>query len=839
MFLVSCFKFLVKWHGGNHGIPLTGFNIPPLVPVALALGCGILAGEKAPGMVAVELFLCVLLSMVAAARVIRKKSPGIFSLVLFFLLGHCLIQFTVSPVFPANHITAFCDKKGVWVQGRVCSVPEFSNQRIRFDLRVERAGSTRLSAGPVAGRLRLSVYSPFPEFLNGLEFNDRVGCSINPQRPRNFNNPGGFDYKRYLGLKGIYARGWAKGVSFVRFPRPAECQTLAFVVNRIQNYRRQFARHIRENVQDSDAAAVLTALVTGDRQGIPRNLKEVFSRTGANHILAISGLHLSIVALISFSLFTRLFSLLPSLVIPGIARKLAAVFTLAPLIFYAVLSGLSPSTQRALIMIVMVMASLAIERQTDTLNALAAAFIIILIVWPGALLSISFQLSFSAVLFILGGMAVVNRIKIKADSKTTESLPGRTVAGIAKFMAVSLFAILGTQPLVMHYFNQISFAGILTNLILIPGAGFMALPLGLSALFIHPFSMYLSGILVAAAGAILSLCVDFLRWVCSFPMVWAHGVTPDLVEISCYYLFFFGVFMALMGMKKRGAFVVIAALLVFSARESLVIFDRFFNKNMNVFVLDVGQGNAALIEAPRGQRVLIDGGGFSTISTFDTGERIVAPFLWSRKILTLDAVVLTHPDSDHMNGLIYILDNFKVGRFVKNPQAGKCDNYQALMAVVEGRRIRVNLVPGLDSIDLGDAHLEFLYPLGEIAENPNNNSVVSKLIHGEISVLFPGDILMDAEEKLVRARSDRLLSTVLIAPHHGSASSSNDFFLDQVRPRSVIVSCGFNNRYGFPNENVLERYMGRGYDVFRTDLAGAVQIISTGSNCEILASKEN
>jgi competence protein ComEC len=151
----------------------------------------------------------------------------------------------------------------------------------------------------------------------------------------------------------------------------------------------------------------------------------------------------------------------------------------------------------------------------------------------------------------------------------------------------------------------------------------------------------------------------------------------------------------------------------------------------------------------------------------------------------------------------------------------------------------VDLVPGLDSLDLGDARLEFLYPLGEIAENPNNNSIVSKVIHGEISVLFPGDILMDAEEKLVRARGSRLLSTVLVAPHHGSSSSSNDFFLDQVRPGSVVVSCGFENRYGFPHGNVVERYMSRGYNLFQTDFAGAVQIISTGSKCEILTSKGN
>jgi competence protein ComEC len=297
--------------------------------------------------------------------------------------------------------------------------------------------------------------------------------------------------------------------------------------------------------------------------------------------------------------------------------------------------------------------------------------------------------------------------------------------------------------------------------------------------------------------------------------------------------------MVFKNMKKRGVLLVVAAFVIFSAREYFLILDRFFNKNVNVFVLDVGQGSAALIEAPQGKRVLIDGGGFSRFSTFDTGQRIVAPFLWFRRILTLDAVVLTHPESDHMNGLIFIMDNFEVGRFIKNSEQGKWNNYRDLMAVVKQRRIRVETVPGFDRFNLGNAYLEFLYPLGRRSENANNNSIVSKLTHGKISVLFPGDIMEDAEEELVRARGQRLLSTVLVSPHHGSSSSSNGFFLDQVQPKSVIISCGLKNRYGFPHADVIERYTRRGYRLFQTDLAGAIQIISTGSSCEILTSKGN
>lgn len=816
---------------------MTPFTLPPLVPVAVALGCGVAAGRQIPGIKAVEIFCCALLLMALVVRVLHEMPLGIVHVALFFVLGHCLIQSTVWPVFPENHIVNFCDQKTVWVQGRVTSIPEFSNRRIRFELGVEKAGKVRQTAKVAVGKLRLSVYHPFPDPVAALEFNDRVGCRTDLRETRNFNNPGGFDYRGYMGLKGIYCTGWAKGNTLVRLPRPRTFQPVALAVKRIQAWRRQFAGHIRQNVGNPDAAAVLTALVTGHRQWIDQDLRTLFSRAGANHILAISGLHLSIVALVSFFLFNRLFSCLPLLVIPGIARKLAAVFTLVPLIFYALISGLSPSTQRALTMVVMVMVCLAIEREADTVNALAAAFIAILIVWPGALFSISFQLSFFAVLFILGGMAVVK--KLTADVDTGASFFTRTIKSIGMFMAVSLFAILGTQPLVMHYFNQISFAGIFTNLILIPGAGFLALPLGLSALFAHPFTPGLSAFLVTLAGHVLGGCIDFLGWFSGLPMVWAHVVTSDFVEISCYYLLFLGLFLKFRNMGKRGVLLVVSSLVIFSARQYCLVSDRFFNKKVNVFVLDVGQGSAALIEAPQGKRVLIDGGGFSRFSTFDTGQRIVAPFLWFRRILTLDAVVLTHPESDHMNGLIYIMDNFKVGRFIKNSEQGKWDNYRDLMAVVKQRRIRVETVPGFDGLNLGDARLEFLYPLGQRSENTNNNSIVTKLIHGKISVLFPGDIMKDAEEEITRARANRLLSTVLISPHHGSSSSSGGFFLDQVRPKSVIISCGFENRYGFPHAEVIERYTRRGYSLFQTDLAGAVQIISTGSRCEILTSKGN
>jgi competence protein ComEC len=767
------------------------------------------------------------------AIVIKKELLGIVPAALFFVLGHGLIASLIRPVLPHDHVAGFCNRGRVWVEGRISSVPEQHGKRVQFNLTVEGAGQTRKQSGAARGQVRLSIYY----CSHDLRFGDPIGCQTVLKPIRNFNNPGGFDYTRHMGFRKIHCSGWARGDHLVRLPRDGDPEMTVALVNRVNNYRNRFASYIRKTVKDPDAAAVLAALVTGDRSAINRDLKAVFAKSGAGHILAISGLHLSIVALVSFHGFIRLFSLWPRLLIPGYSRKIAAVFTLVPLIFYALLSGFSSSTRRALMMIGIVMVSHVMEKEADTLNSLAAAFMAILLVEPGALFSVSFQLSFVAVLFIVGGLSLVR--EISKDKKTRPDV----LQKFGMFAMISACAILGTQPLVMHYFNQVSFAGILTNFVLIPGAGFMAVPLGLSALVLYPVSVSLSGFLLTVAGFILEPCIWLLRWVSSISIFWAQTVTPDLREICCYYLVFAGLFIAVKGRRRTGVAVMVAALVILGAREVLWIKQRFFNRELSVFVLDVGQGSAALIEMPQGKRVLVDAGGFSGSSTFDPGERLVAPFLRQRKILTLDAVILTHPESDHMDGFIYIMETFRVGRFIKNGDQGRSASYKELMAVIEKSGVRIDTVPGLERLDLGGASLEFLYPLAsvepgrEITQDLNNNSIVFKLTHGKTGILFPGDLLEQGERSLVLARGDRLASSILIAPHHGSSSSSSDFFLDQVAPESVIISCGWRNRYGFPHASVVKRYRKRGCNLFRTDRSGAVRILCTDSGCRMLTFK--
>ena len=254
-------------------------------------------------------------------------------------------------------------------------------------------------------------------------------------------------------------------------------------------------------------------------------------------------------------------------------------------------------------------------------------------------------------------------------------------------------------------------------------------------------------------------------------------------------------------------------------------------------MLDVGQGNSALIRLPRGACFLVDGGGFSGGSTFDTGRYLVAPFLWRQHILSLTGVVLTHPDSDHMNGLPYILENFKVAVLYKNGDQGDTKVYQRLISLVQSRGISIHQVdfhgevmevtPGVT--------FRFLPGLQEddrakdgVKKSFNDNSLVLGINFQRFSMLFPADILALREARLVSSQREDLKSTLLLVPHHGSCTSSTALFLDHVRPEAAVVSCGWHNRFRFPHSRVVKRYRQRNIPLYRTDLDGALHIVSNG-----------
>ena len=735
------------------------------------------------------------------------------------------------PSEPSIH--HYAKKDELVISGRVGTKPEQGERRTKLVLAAlsvkEKGGELR----KVPGKLTVYVYG----LKRTLRFADRVTVHGDIRLPRNFANPGGFDYKRYLAFKGIRGIVYT-GANTLTVVDPENGFSFhESIARKINTRRQQFSRFIFSVVENRKPAAVLTLLTTGLTEQVPRELRENFSKAGASHILAISGLHLSIVAGLFFFLCNSIFRFSSRLLISGANRKIAAVVTLVPLTYYALLSGFSPSTQRAYIMIVVFLFSWVVQKQIDGLNSLCAAGIIILLLDPSSLFSVSFQLSFAAVLFIICGFSLVRDL----PAAKKKNFAGRVFV----FLCISFFAITGTVPIVMYYFNIICFVQLVTSLVIIPVLGFACVPLGITAFFVFPFVPDLSTFLTVVSEPLVEFSVNFVEYTAGMPFTWARSFTPHSVELVCYYGFMLFLYLGLKYKNKRFFLLLIPVLIAAGIFTAVELNERYNNENLKVTILDVGQGSSFLIQAPDGVTILVDGGGFPYTSGFDSGRYLVAPYLWRNRIMKLDAVILTHPEMDHMNGLIYLFKNFTVDMFIKNNDKRENKAFNDMMKLVREKEIPLLTPPFKNSsVKVKGVDLFFLHPdhssSGSFSQKSdyNDRSLVFKLTDDTVSVLFPGDIPKRVEEKLTAAHVKKLNSDILIAPHHGSISSSSASFLERVAPEDVVISCGWKNRYGFPAKEVLHRIEKRGAKVYRTDLHGAVKIMSTENDYQIVPTKK-
>lgn len=807
--------------------------IPPLVPVILAMITGILAGNASSPS---HLLLAVMFfGMLAPVFFTGYSGPKFFVFCICFLAGVWSGYQSYQmhfPHLPAGHVSRFYNDPDITLAGRIVSFSRQYPYKNRVVLDCRKIITTDADGNALAiaarGRVYVNIYGK-----NGSlpGFNDHIECP-GPIRPiRNFGNPGAFDYQTFLKRQGIFGavHTGAEKITLV----PAE-NLFGFTrwMQGLEKTRNQFYHFIMTRLNHQDAAHILAALVTGKKQQMPPQIRDTFSQAGASHLLAISGLHLGILSLIFYNFFYWILAGFSPLVISARARKIAGMLTLVPLGVYALFCGFSPSTQRAFIMISIFMIAFLGEKQSHPINILAGAGILILMADPGSLFSISFQLSFSAVLFIVLGLGVVagyQKLHIPLVPKFMVSI-----------CIVTVLAGLGTFPLIALYFNMLSLVQIPANLVLVPVIGFVCLPLGLVSLVFWPVFPGISAVLLTMAAKLVSFCLSFVAWLTGFPFSWFHLPSLSVYDVAAIYAVMGAGYYLLSFKRTKPAILVCTAIItIVSVHGIRQLTPAKLSDHMSITVLDVGQGNAALIQTIEGKNILVDGGGFSGGSNFDTGRHIVAPFLWQQRIMELDAVILTHPDTDHMNGLVFILENFKVGSLVKNADKSTRKGYEKIMAACRRRQIPV-FIPDCsqNKMTYGKTQLEFFQCESvQPGLDFNNNSLVFKLKFKTFYMLFPGDIMETREELLARAVQKHPGAKILLAPHHGSNTSSTKFFLDKVHPESVIISCGFNNRYGFPHPDVLDRYRQKGIHIFRTDTHGAVTITSSGNGYTIVTHK--
>ncbi len=823
----------------------------PIIPLLLFLIIGIWIGMLAPGhAIWVHGALYVSVAVLAGLILKHRQALGI-PLFLFGLAGYLILQPWVAPRFPSHHVVHFTGTKLWTVTGVIDETPRPYAKGVRVIVKTKTLKVHKQNdrpAVPVTGKVRLSLVGDVPELAKGYRIT--IACKL--KKVRSLNNPGGFNYQRYMAFRKVWVTSYVPLKRLIAVEKKRSPQNLFD----IDLWRRKVARLIDSACQ-GDSQRVLKALVIGDRKEITANLRNIFTRAGVGHLLAISGLHIGIVASVVFLFAAWVFSYIKLFLREAWTRKAGAITAMMAVIFYGLLAGMSPSTQRAVIMVAVFLLTYLIGRRHDSMNTVAVAALIILIIDPPALFSISFQLSFSAVVAIIYGL---NRLQISKRlnlANKSRQWPLRIYAKFGYVLLISLLALGGTLPLAMFYFNQISLIGPIANLVIVPLIGFLVVPLGLFSAFLSLFSTSAALLGIKIGAQILSASLVLINILAEWPYASIQTVTPTPFEIGLYYLLF-GALVSV-GARHRSEHssrsyaqdvskiqlakvLIVIVLIAGSIDAGWWAYRRFGHKDLRVTMIDVGHGGATLLELPKGKNLLIDGGGFSDNSVFDVGARVVAPLLWRNKIKTIDTLILSHPNSDHLNGLLYIAKHFKVKEVWTNNEEADTIGYKRFLEIVREEAIRIpNFKRSPRDRNIKGVRLQTLYPPVDFLEkrqrekwrNSNNNSLVIKVSFGTTALLFPGDIMAVAEKELINIAGKRLKSTILVAPHHGSRSSSTPAFLNRVQPASVVISSGAPQSYNLPHPSVVARYKERGYRIFRTNQNGAIVITTDGHKLRI------
>ena len=795
----------------------------PLIPVVLSFICGIVTGLYLPDVPGTLFALCAcFISCIFLAW--RQKMLCLLPLMLFFLLGYCSIQYRVAPRLPANHISSFADDNLWHIIGTVDSQPRYIGDRTRFTLRV-RSLARKQRYYPVTGRIQLNVRGNIADISAG----DSIACLARVSKIRNFNNPGSFNYRRYLAFRGILASAFVSNENHLVRLNTRNALWFRSHLNRW----RQAVSSLIDMAARGQPAGLLKALIIGNRSEVAGQTRRLFNLIGVAHLLAISGLHIGMVATVAFFLFRLLLARSERILLSAWVTRGAALLSVLPVLFYGFLAGGSPATQRAVIMVMVLLTALVFEHEHEPINTLALAALIILVIRPTALFEISFQLSFIAVFAILYTLK-----HLPLASKLRKGSP-TALKRLALFLLVSATAILGTLPITLYYFNQTSIIGLISNCFMVPLIGFVVVPMGLTAvLFLPIFPTAALWIMKTAAITVQGgLAVAGLLSRC--PVASVKTVTPSLFEIALY----FALAWALFNLKRTrlSRVVVVVIVVMASADVAYWVSQGRGSKELRMTILDVGHGSSALLQLPGGRCMLVDGGGFYD-NRFDVGARVVAPFLWRKKIATVETIVLSHADPNHLNGLLFIAKHFNVKQVWMNQQYVPIKSYEDFLNLISEKNIQV--VPLEDLLKprtINGVRFQVLYPPRDFLERSrqdawrkiNNNSLVLKVSFRKVSFLLPGDIEAQAENELVYLAGDKLKSDVLLVPHYGGNTSSTPEFVEHVDPAIAVISAGRKNRFEFPHPNVLSRYRARGCRIFRTDRNGAVTISTDGTDIRV------
>jgi competence protein ComEC len=704
----------------------------------------------------------------------------------FFLAGVAWAGFRAGLILQ-DELPRALEGRNILVEGRIADIPQHAEFGERFELEALRAECD----GQV-------VHVPARILLNNRDFSFRPGVGetwrllVRLNRPHGYQNPGGFDYEAYLFRHRIRAKGYVRDEIA---PQRLDGDSGWHGVDRL---RQKLGDRIRAQLRDNEYAGIVVALANGDSRGLSAEQWQVLRRTGTMHLIAISGLHISLIAGIVFFLARRLWSLPGTTVLRLPAPMFAAACALLSACLYAALAGFVIPTQRALIMLAVAMTGVLMRRRFAPSRLLAFALLAVLVYDPLSVMAAGFWLSFAAVAVIL--------LAMQGERAETPLL--------YKWGYLQWAIALGMLPLMLGMFQQVSLVAPLANMIAVPAFDLLVVPLTLAGvLLLGLLPEAVAGWFFKLAAGVLHLLWQALVFFADLPFSqWMHSAPPAWALVCG--LAGAALLLAPRGWPARWAGAVWLLPLVLVRPPAPAAGEAWFT------LLDVGQGLAAVVRTQT-HTLVFDAG--PRYGTFDTGDAVVEPYLRAAGVQRIDVLVISHGDNDHIGGADSVLRASPVGEVLSSVP----ERLSAARPCLAGQAWNWD---GVDFTILNPDIARF--------NRANDNSCVLQVRTRYGNVLLPADVEARAEHAMIERWGGRLHSEVLVAPHHGSNTSSTPEFLDAVSPEYVLFPAGYRSRYHHPSAAVVRRYADRGIAMRDSPAAGAIEIRLRATGLEAAAYRQ-
>ena len=648
---------------------------------------------------------------------------------------------------------------------------------------------------------------------NQIMFN---GEYIKPKGKRNYK---GFDYSLYLKSQKIYGTIKINSYSIIK---KDNLNCFQKYINKFKNY----TKTILKQYLDEKQANLCIGLLLGDRISISKEVEEDFKQANLTHMLAVSGSHFMYI-IIAVTYINKIIK----------RKKLGYLITIICIILFMNLTGNTASVVRSGIMAIIVILSKVFYKRADIWTNMSIAILIQVIINPYVIFDIGLQLSYGGVLGIVMFYEMVyKKICEFIFSNKQIILKNKIIKYIVESTSVTISANIIILPIMIYHFNSVSTVFVLSNILAGNLLGIIII-FSFLLIFLHCIFQFLLKPFFCILNILITILINIAHFCATLPYSNFFITTPNLFFLLVLYLFLF-----LFYCKKRRKGTIAILIIVIIIINLLYPIINSKRNNIILNFIDVGQGDSTLIRV-NNKCILIDGGGNSFAEEFDVGEKTLFPYLLDRGIYSLDYILVSHFDSDHCQGLMYLLENMKVKSVLISSLGQKSLEYKNFIKLAKKNNVSILYVKMGDRIKIGDAIIEILYTGdNEITENvKNNNAIVCKLIWNKYSVLFTGDIEELAEKRIIEVYKEdlnKLKSNILKVAHHGSKTSSSKEFIQVVKPQIALIGVGKGNKFGHPSSEVLNRLNNINCKIYRTDLNGEIEVqFNKGINVKTIINK--